>query len=99
MIVSLPRGYDTILGSRFGDGHDLSTEEWQKIAFVWVFYRNARIIILEEPTSSLDARAEYEFFKAFREKLNRRTAIIIRHRFSTVRMVDCIFVMDGGRVR
>jgi ATP-binding cassette subfamily B protein len=97
LIARLPEGYETVLGRWFG-GTELSTGEWQRVASARAFLRQAKVIVLDEPTSFLDARAEYEFFQALREQLNGRTAIIISHRFSTVRMADCIFVMDGGRI-
>ena len=97
LIARLPEGYETVLGRWFG-GTELSTGEWQRIASARAFLRQAKVIVLDEPTSSLDARAEYEFFQALREQLNGRMAIIISHRFSAVRMADCIFVMDGGRI-
>ncbi len=97
LIARLPEGYETVLGRWFG-GTELSTGEWQRVASARAFLRQAKVIVLDEPTSFLDARAEYKFFQALREQLNGRTAIIISHRFSTVRMADCIFVMDGGRI-
>jgi ATP-binding cassette subfamily B protein len=76
----------------------LSIGEWQKVALARAFMREAQIIVLDEPTSSLDARAEYEVFERFRELARGRTAVLISHRFSTVRMADHIYVLDGGRV-
>ncbi|MDD8012526.1 MAG: ABC transporter ATP-binding protein [Acidobacteriota bacterium] len=98
VIRSLPHGYDTILGKRFADGEELSIGEWQKVALARAFMRDAQIIVLDEPTSSMDAKAEYEAFQNFRQLLAGRTAILISHRFSTVRMADRIYVLQHGRV-
>jgi ATP-binding cassette, subfamily B, bacterial len=98
VIKRLPHAYDTILGSRFQDGQELSTGEWQKIALARTFWRDAHILILDEPTSSLDPLAEAELFNHFRELLDGRSAILISHRFSTVQMADCIYVMDKGSI-
>jgi ATP-binding cassette subfamily B protein len=98
VIARLPRGYDTVLGKQFQDGAELSIGEWQKVALARAFMREAQIIVLDEPTSSLDARAEYEVFERFRQLARGRTAVLISHRFSTVRMADHIYVLDGGRV-
>lgn len=97
-IKRLKKGLDTPLGLRFDDGEELSTGEWQKIAMARAFFRNAPLIVLDEPTSSMDARAEYEVFKTFRRLLNGRTAVLISHRFSTVRMADHIYVLEEGRI-
>jgi len=99
LISGLPKGYETILGKWFEDGEELSIGEWQKIALARAFLRNAQIIILDEPTSALDAKTEYEVFKHFRQLLNGRSAILISHRFSTVRMADRIFVFDQGKIK
>ena len=98
LITSLPKGYETILGKWFEDGEELSIGEWQKVALGRAFLRDAQIIVLDEPTSSLDAKSEYEVFEKFRQLLNGRSAILISHRFSTVRMADRIFVLDEGRI-
>ena len=98
MVAKLPLGYDQPLGKRFDDGVDLSGGEWQKIAIARAYMRDADILILDEPTAALDARAEYEVFQRFRELSRDRTAILISHRFSTVRMADRILVLEGGRV-
>ncbi len=98
LIARLPHGYDTMLGKWFDDGEELSKGEWQKVALARAFLRDAQIIVLDEPTSSLDARAEYEVFQRFRELAAGRTAILISHRFSTVRMADRIFVIEDGRI-
>jgi ATP-binding cassette, subfamily B, bacterial len=98
VISALPHGYDTILGKRFEDGEELSIGEWQKVALARAFMRDAQIIVLDEPTSSMDAKAEYEVFQSFRQLVSGRTAILISHRFSTVRMADRIFVLKHGSI-
>ena len=97
MVQSLPHGYQTLLGRKFGEA-DLSGGQWQKIAVARAFARRASLLILDEPTSNLDARAEYELFSRFRELAHGRTAVIVSHRFSTVRMADRILVLHGGKV-
>ena len=97
----LPRfsqGYRQMLGRRFEDGVDLSGGEWQKIALARAYMRSAQLLILDEPTAALDARAEYEVFVRFNELMAGRMAVVISHRFSTVRMADRIIVLAGGRV-
>lgn len=98
VIARLPSGYDTTLGKRFDEGVELSVGEWQKVALARAFVRDAQVIVLDEPTSSMDAKAEYEVFQRFRELLEGRTAILISHRFSTVRMADRIYVLDEGGI-
>jgi ATP-binding cassette subfamily B protein len=98
VITGLPRGYETVLGKWFEDGEELSIGEWQKMALARAFLRDAQIIVLDEPTSALDAKAEYEVFEQFRQLAEGRTAILISHRFSTVRMADRIFVLEEGRI-
>ena len=98
VISALPHGYDTILGKWFEDGEELSIGEWQKVALARAFVHDAQIIVLDEPTSSMDAKAEYEVFKSFRQLVSGRTAILISHRFSTVRMADRIFVLEHGSI-
>lgn len=98
VIAELPQGYETILGKWFEDGEELSVGEWQKVALARAFLRDAQIIVLDEPTSDLDARAEYEVFKRFRQLAAGKTVILISHRFSTVRMADRIYVLEGGRI-
>ena len=95
MIEHMPDGYDTLLGRRFGT-YSLSGGQWQRLAVARAFARNAPILILDEPTSNLDARSEYELFCRFRELARGRTTILISHRFSTVSMADRILVMEGG---
>jgi ATP-binding cassette, subfamily B, bacterial len=98
LIAGLPRGYDTRLGNWFEDGHELSIGEWQKVALARSFLRPAQILVLDEPTSALDAAAEYEVFQQFRRLAVGRTTLLISHRFSTVRMADCIYLLAGGRI-
>jgi ATP-binding cassette subfamily B protein len=98
VITRLPQGYDTVLGKWFWDGEELSIGEWQKVALARAFLRDAQLIVLDEPTSALDARAEYEVFEQFRQLAQGRTAILISHRFSTVKMADRIFVLENGRI-
>jgi len=98
VISGLPQGYETMLGKWFEDGEELSTGEWQQVALARAFLRDAQIIVLDEPTSALDAKAEYEVFARFRQLAEGRTAILISHRFSTVRMADRIYVVEGGRI-
>jgi ATP-binding cassette subfamily B protein len=97
MLRALPNGYDTMLGRMFGD-HDPSGGQWQKIAVARAFARNASLLIFDEPTSNLDARAEYELFCRFRDLAKGRTTIIVSHRFSTVSMANRILVMDRGHI-
>ncbi|HEX2909249.1 MAG TPA: ABC transporter ATP-binding protein [Chloroflexia bacterium] len=99
VIEKLPDGYETMLGRWFNEGTQLSGGEWQKIALARAFIRDARILVLDEPTSSLDARAEYEVFASFRELTEGKTAIFISHRFSTVRLADRIFVIEEGELK
>ena len=97
----LPRfadGYRQMLGRRFDDGVDLSGGEWQKVALARAYMRAAQLLILDEPTAALDARAEYEVFVRFNQLMAGRMAVVISHRFSTVRMADRIVVLSGGQV-
>jgi len=98
VIMKLPQGYDTVLGKLFDHGEELSIGEWQKIALARAFMRDAQILVLDEPTSALDAYAEYETYKQFRRLAEDRTAILISHRLSTVKMADRIYVLDDGRI-
>ncbi|WP_185827505.1 ABC transporter ATP-binding protein [Halomonas nitroreducens] len=97
-IEDLPARYDTQLTRMFDNGQELSIGQWQKIALARAFLRESQLIILDEPTSSLDPGAEFEFFDTFRERINHRAALIISHRLSTVRMADYIYVMDKGKI-
>jgi len=97
-IAGLPGGYDTVLGRRFAGGREISVGEWQKIALARAFLRPAPFVVLDEPTTSLDARTEFEVFNRFRELVKGRSAVLISHRFSTVRLADRIYVFQGGRI-
>ena len=94
----LPEKYDQALGRRFNNGIELSGGEWQKVALARAYMKEAQILILDEPTSALDARAEYSVFQRFAELSKGKTAVLISHRFSTVRMADRILVLDKGQI-
>lgn len=98
VIEHLPRGYDQMIGKRFQNGVELSGGEWQKIAIARAYMRDAQVLVLDEPTAALDARSEFEVFERFRELRAGRSAILISHRFSSVRMADRILVLSGGQV-
>jgi ATP-binding cassette subfamily B protein len=98
VIRKLPKGYDQQLGCRFDGGTDLSGGEWQKLALARAYLREAQVLILDEPTASLDAKSEHEVFERFAELTRGKMAMLISHRFSTVRMADRIFVLQGGRI-
>lgn len=97
-IQTLSNGYDTVLGTRFEGGTDLSLGQWQRIALARAFLRDSSVIILDEPTASLDAKAEYEIFKKFTELTQGKLTFLISHRFSTVRLADRIIVVENGKV-
>ncbi|HJU51138.1 MAG TPA: ABC transporter ATP-binding protein [Acidimicrobiia bacterium] len=97
-IDKLPRGYETLLGPEFLGGVDLSVGQWQRIALARAFFRDAPLIILDEPTASLDAKAEHELFARIRTLLAGRTVLLISHRFSSVRAADRVYVLGEGRV-
>jgi ATP-binding cassette subfamily B protein len=98
LLKSFPAGYSTVIGNLFDDSRELSWGEWQKIALARALYREAPVLILDEPSSALDADTEYEIFSRFREIVKGRTAILISHRFSNVMLADRIIVLDGGRI-
>ncbi len=98
VIRKLPKGYDQILGRRFEGGVDLSGGEWQKIALARAYLRDAQLLILDEPTAALDARSEHEVFERFAELTKGKMALLISHRFSTVKMADRILVLENGRI-
>jgi ATP-binding cassette subfamily B protein len=98
LLPRFSKGYQQMLGRRFDEGVDLSGGEWQKIALARAYIRDAQVLILDEPTAALDARAEYEVFLRFSELVAGRMAILISHRFSTVRMADRIIVLRHGKV-
>ena len=98
VITKLPGGYDTVLGKLFDHGEELSIGQWQKVALARAFLRDSQLIVLDEPTSAMDPKAEYEVFKSFRQLLDGRSAILISHRLSTVRMADRIYVLQDGHI-
>lgn len=98
VIDGLPQGYDQMIGKRFRNGVELSGGEWQKVAIARAYMRNAQVLVLDEPTAALDARSEFEVFQRFKELSAGKTAVLISHRFSSVRMADRILVLSGGRV-
>jgi len=98
VVAKLAGGYDQILGRRFEGGVELSGGEWQKIALARAYLRDAQLLILDEPTAALDARSELEVFERFAELTEGKMALLISHRFSTVRMADRIVVLSGGRL-
>jgi ATP-binding cassette subfamily B protein len=98
VIDKMPHRYDQILGRRFEGGVDLSGGEWQKIALARAYLRDAQLLVLDEPTAALDAKSELEVFQRFAELTEGKMALLISHRFSTVRMADRIVVLEGGRL-
>jgi ATP-binding cassette subfamily B protein len=98
LAAKLPGAYDQQLGKRFAQGVELSGGEWQKVALARAYMRDAQLLILDEPTSALDARAEYTVFQRFAELTKGKSAVLISHRFSTVRMADRILVLDKGEL-
>ena len=97
LIERMPQGYETLLGRRFGE-YDISGGQWQHLAIARALARDAALLILDEPSSNLDAKTEYEVFQRFRELARDKTAILVSHRFSTVRMADRIIVLDKGGI-
>ncbi len=98
VITKLPKGYQTMLGKLFDQGEELSIGQWQKIALARAFLRNSQVIVLDEPTSAMDPKAEYEVFQKFRQLIKNQAAILISHRLSTVKMADRIYVMEKGSI-
>lgn len=98
VVKKLPKGYDQILGRRFRGAVDLSGGEWQKLALARAYMRDAQLLVLDEPTAALDARAEFEVFERFKELMHGKTGVLISHRFSSVRMADRILVLVDGTV-
>ena len=98
LVARFTLGYDQMLGRRFENGVDLSAGQWQKVALGRAYMRDAQVLILDEPTASLDARAEYEVFLRFADLTRGRMAVLISHRFSTVRMADRILVLAEGEL-
>ncbi len=98
VIDGLPGKYNQMLGKRFADGLELSGGQWQKIALARAYMRDAQLLILDEPTSALDARAEHEVFQRFSDLIEDKSAVLISHRFSTVRMADRILFLEHGQL-
>jgi ATP-binding cassette subfamily B protein len=98
LLNNLPKGYDTAIGTLFDESRDLSWGEWQKIALARALFRDAPVLILDEPSSSLDADTEYEIFSRFREIVGGRTSILITHRFTNVTLADRIIVLEKGTI-
>jgi ATP-binding cassette subfamily B protein len=98
LINNLPKGYDTPIGNLFDDSRELSWGEWQKLALSRALFRDAPVLILDEPSSSLDADTEYDIFNRFREIVKGRTSILISHRFTNVNLADRIIVLDKGAI-
>lgn len=96
--ASLPQGYETLLGKWFKGGAELSVGEWQRVALARAFYRDAPVVLLDEPTSAMDSWAENEWMARFRELVRGKTALIITHRFTTAMRADIIHVMKEGRI-
>jgi ATP-binding cassette subfamily B protein len=97
-LTALPKGYETLLGPQFHGGTDLSVGQWQRVALARAFFRDAPLVILDEPTAALDARAEHELFERLRELLAGRSVLLISHRFSSVRAADRIYVLRDGAI-
>jgi ATP-binding cassette subfamily B protein len=97
-LSAFPRGYETFLGPQFFGGSDLSGGQWQRVALARAFFRDAQLVILDEPTASLDPRAEAELFRSVKELFAGRSVVLISHRFASVRLADHIYVLDQGRV-
>ena len=95
-VSQLPKGYDNMLGRWFEGGRQLSGGQWQRLALARLYFRGGSVLIFDEPTSALDADAEYEVIETLREQARGRIAIIVSHRFSTVRMAERIVVLEGG---
>lgn len=98
MVAKLPNQFQQVLGKRFKDGTELSGGQWQKIALARAYMRSAQLIVLDEPTSALDARAEHQVFQRFTELIEGKMAVLISHRFSTVRMADKILFLENGKL-
>jgi ATP-binding cassette, subfamily B, bacterial len=97
-LAALPDGYDTTLGKEFFGGYDLSGGQWQRVALARLFFRDAALLILDEPTASLDARSEHQVFERVQELARGRSVLLISHRFSTVKSADRIYVLDRGHI-
>jgi ATP-binding cassette subfamily B protein len=97
-LAALPDGYQTPLSRLFDGGHEISGGQWQRVAIARAYYRQAPLVILDEPSSALDPRSEHDLFTSLRATLQGRTALFVSHRFSTVRSADRIYVLDAGKV-
>jgi ATP-binding cassette subfamily B protein len=97
-LAAQPAGYDTILSAEYDGGRDLSGGQWQRVALARAFIRDAPLIILDEPTASMDPRAEHDLFTRIRSLYAGRTVLLISHRYNTVRAADHIYVLDAGRI-
>ena len=97
-LTALPAGYETILSPEYDGGRDLSVGQWQRVALARAFIRDAPLIILDEPTASLDPRAEHDLYTRIRTLYQGRTVLLISHRYNTVRDADHIYVLDRGRI-
>ncbi len=97
-VMELPRRYDTLLSRHFTDGADLSGGQWQRLAVSRAFHRDAPLLICDEPTANLDARAEHEVYRRLRELAEGRTVVLITHRMASVREADRIYVLDHGAI-
>src|SRR5689334_11634038 len=98
VVAELPNGYRTLLDRRFKDGHELSGGQWQRIAVARGFHRDAPLLICDEPTAALDARAEHALFERIRTHSDGRTVLLITHRLASVRHADQVYVLDRGRL-
>jgi ATP-binding cassette, subfamily B, bacterial len=98
-LSTLPLGYDSLLGPAFAGGSDLSTGQWQRVALARAYFRDAPMLILDEPTAALDPRGEYEIFQQVRRLAEGHTVVLVSHRFSSVRAADRILVLEGGRIK
>jgi ATP-binding cassette subfamily B protein len=98
VIDRLPKGYDTLLGKWFADGVELSAGEWQRIALARAYYRQAPIVVLDEPTSFMDSWSEAEWFERFHTLTHDRTSLLITHRFTIAMRADIIHVMKAGQI-
>lgn len=98
MIENMPKGYETLMGKIFEDGHEISIGQWQKLAIARAYYGNSKLIILDEATSALDTVAEHKLFEHLKENIGDRTALVISHRLSTVKQADYVYVMSKGTI-
>ena len=98
LAAKLPNKFDQALGKRFNNGVELSGGEWQKVALARIYMKESQVLILDEPTAALDARAEYEVFQRFSKITEKKSAVLISHRFSTARLADRILVLESGQI-